>query len=288
MAERCEHRVSAGSHPADRSEAVSRLMSVAHSLDPTGIARSPELAPTRQGFRGRRLPLTPNLFLASLPPASLQSLLPHLRRVTLPRGRHVMEPDQSIRAVYFPETGVLSQAVRLNDGSVVEVNLVGYEGMAGLAVYLGTDTSPLEVVTLISGSFLKMAAGAFAARVAVDRELLDRLHLYTQVVLSVRACSVACYRLHPVQARLARWLLKTHDRVSGDTFQLTQESLALMLGVARPSVTVNALALQRAGLIQYQRGQIRILDRPGLEAATCECYWIVRREFDRLMGGAAG
>lgn len=263
-------------------------MSVANPFDPAAIARFPETPQTRRAFRSRPAGPISSMFLASLPPVSLQALLPHLKRVTLPRGRTVIEPDQPIRTVYFPETGVFSQVIRLNDGSAVEVNLVGREGMAGLAVYLGAVSSPLEVATLIPGSFLSIPAEEFTAQVALDQALLARLHVYTQALLSVRACSVACYRLHPVEARLARWLLKTHDRVAGDTFQLTQESLALMLGVARPSVTVNALTLEHAGFIEYRRGHIRIVDRPGLETTTCECYWIVRREFDRLLGWITG
>ena len=263
-------------------------MNAVHLFDSTAAEASIEIPQTGQGFRSRPAGPTSSLFLASLPQVSLQALFPHLKRVTLPRGLTVMEPDKPIHTVYFPETGVFSQVIRLSDGSAVEVNLVGREGMAGLAVYLGAASSPLEVSTLIPGRFLSIPAGEFAARVALDQALLQRLHMYTQAVLSVRACSVACYRLHPVEARLARWLLKMHDRVTGDTFLLTQESLALMLGVARPSVTVNALTLQHAGFIQYQRGHIRILDRPGLEAAACECYWIVRREFDRLLGGTIG
>lgn len=263
-------------------------MSVVHTRGRLAGETLSEVASEGQDFRGGRTDRSANLLLASLPPASLHALLPHLKRVTLARGRTVMEPDQPIHTVYFPETGVFSQVIRLNDGSAVEVNLVGREGMAGLAVYLGAVSSPLEVATLIPGRFLSIPAEEFIAQVTLNRALLERLHVYTQTVLSVRACSVACYRLHPVEARLARWLLKTHDRVTGDTFQLTQESLALMLGVARPSVTVHALALQRAGLIDYRRGHIRILDRPGLEVASCECYWIVRREFDRLLGGTTG
>jgi CRP-like cAMP-binding protein len=236
----------------------------------------------RHGRVVPELSLTRNLFLAGLPPASLQALGPHLERVTLPVRHVLIEPDETIRTVWFPETGVLSLVAELRDGSAVEVNPVGYEGMVGWVVYLGAASLPFQVVTLISGSFLRMSAKAFVAQVAVDHALLDRLHLYTQVLLNVRAYSVACNRLHSVEARLARWLLKTHDRVTGDTLPLTQESLALMLGVARPSVTVSALALERAGLIAYRRGRIRIVDRPGLEAAACECYLNVRREFDRL------
>ena len=229
-----------------------------------------------------------NLLLAGLPPASRRSLQPHLERVSLPSRRVVMEPGEPITDVYFPETGVLSQSVRLADGSAVEVNLVGHEGMAGLAVYLGAGSAPLEVTSLVPGTHLRMRAATLVELSREDRAFLDRLHLYTQVVLSVRACSVGCDRLHPVQARLARWLLKAHDRARVDEFPLTHDVLALMLGVARPSVSVNARALQRVGLIDYRRGHVRILDRTGLERLACECYWTVRQEFGRLLGGSTG
>ncbi len=133
-----------------------------------------------------------------------------------------------------------------------------------------------------------MEAGAFADAVQRDNALRDRTYRYIQAVLSVRALSVGCDRVHPVRPRLARWLLKTHDRVGVDQFRLTQDVIALMLGVARPSVTVNALSLERQGLIEYRRGRIRIVDRSGLEAVACECYAAVRNEFERLLGWRVG
>jgi CRP-like cAMP-binding protein len=244
-------------------------------------------APGGTGTVAQGLSLTRNRFFAGLPSASRQALWPQVSRVTLRSRRVLIEPDELIRTVYFPETAVLSVMAVLSDGSTVQVNPVGCEGMAGWVVYLGAVSLPFEVVTLIPGTVLRMPAEALVARVARDGALLDRLHLYTQVLLTVRAQSEACNRLHPVEARLARRLLETHDRVSGDAFPLTQESLALMLGVARPSVTVAALALQRAGLIEYRRGHVRVLDRPGLESAACECYGIVRREFDRMASATA-
>ncbi len=229
-----------------------------------------------------------NALLAGLPPPSFDRLQPWLQRVTLRSGQVVAETHQPSPHVFFPETGVLSQVVRLSDGSTVEVNLVGYEGFASLSAYLGDAQAPLDTLVLIAGSFLRMPSETFREIAAADAALLDRLHLYTQAVLSVRACSVGCEARHHVQARLARWLLKAHDRAAADEFLLTQDVLAMMLGVSRPSVTVNALALQEAGLIQYRRGHIRVLDRIGLEQAACECYRTVRAEYDRLMGDGAG
>lgn len=243
------------------------------------------LAPLpRRAIERPRPESTRNLLLAALPEQSLETLLARLVQVRLPARRVLREPGQPIRTVHFPETGVLAHTVRLASGAAVEVNLVGFEGMAGLAAFLGAESEPLEVATLIPGTFLRMPADEFTSLAARDPALVDRLHRYAQAILSTRACSVGCDRLHPVPARLARWLLKTHDRVLTDEFRLTQETMALMLGVARPTLTAAVLAIERDGLIEHRRGRIRIVDRSGLESLACECYWAVRDEFDRLIG----
>ena len=229
-----------------------------------------------------------NLLLRGLPAASLDAMRSYLDVVTLGAGRVVVSPDEAIESVYFPLTGLFAETVRLSDGSAVEVNLVGREGLSGIAVALGAGSVPIETITVVPGAFLRAPAGALREQVRVDRALADRLQRYAQTLLNVRAYSAACDRLHPIQARLARWLLKAHDRLGADEFPLTQDDLALMLGVARPSVTVNAIALQQAGLIEYRRGRIRILDRDGLEATTCECYRAIAREFERLLGWSIG
>lgn len=249
-------------------------------LDDVGPAPGPRL------LRGPSLER--NLLLAGLPDRASGTLWPRLQRVWLPARQVLLEPDRPIRSVYFPLTGVLAETVRMADGATVEVNLVGREGVAGLAALLGGERAPIEVATLVPGVFLRLPVDAATDALAHDEPLLDRLHLYTQAVLNVRAYSVGCDRLHSIHARLARWLLKTHDRVDGDEFDLTHDLLALMLGVARPSVTVNAIAMQRDGLIEYRRGHVRVVNRPGLERAACECYWGVRAEFERLLGWPAG
>ncbi len=261
------------------------------------VARLPELptdtrhigmADTYGRVRGYPVGAVRNLLLTALPPASLEMLSAHAQQVTLPRGWVVARADRPIEAVFFPETGVFAEIVHLADGTAVEVNLAGYEGMTGLAVHLGSRQSPLEVSTVVAGRFLRVAADVFVGLAEHDRWLTARLQLYAQAVLTVRACSIGCDRLHPLHARLARWLLKLHDRVSGDELPVTHDVLALMLGATRPSVTMGALALQHAGFIDYHRGRIRMLNRPGLESVTCECYWTVRRELDRLLNGAGG
>ena len=263
-------------------------MSVARLLGMPAGAGHIGTADTYGRVRGYPVDAVRNLLLTALPPASLEMVFSHAKQVMLPRGWVVARADQPIEAVFFPETGVFAEVVHLGDGTAVEVNLAGYEGMTGLAVYLGSRQSPLEVSTVVAGRFLCVPADVFVGLAGGDRWLTARLQIYTQAVLTVRACSIGCDRLHPLHARLARWLLKLHDRVSGDELPVTHDVLALMLGATRPSVTMGALALQRAGLIDYHRGRILMVNRPGLESAACECYWTVRRELDRLLNRTGG
>ncbi len=223
-----------------------------------------------------------SLFLADLPFAEIDRIRPHLQRVELRLHETVIEPDAPIQSVYLPEEGVLGQIVTLSEGTAVEVGMVGREGVAGLAAFLGASRSPDEVICQVPGTFLRMRAADFVEQAQRNPVLREHLLRYTQAVLSWRAQIVACNRRHPVEARLARWLLKTHDRVEGDSFPVTHEVLALMLGVRRPSVTPAARSLGRRGLIAYRHGTLRIVDRAGLEQAACECYSTIRREFERL------
>jgi len=195
-----------------------------------------------------------------------------------------MAPDKPIRYVYFPETGVLSEIQQMRNGSAVQVNLVGSDGMAALAVYLGGVTFPLEVICQASGTFLRMTATKFRAEVARNPPLLTVLHGYTQAVLAIRAQAIGCELFHSVEARAARWLLEMDDRVPSDEFTITHEFLALMLGVRRQTVTAVASQLCSQGWIVYRRGCIEIVDRAGVESATCECYGVIRDEFARLVG----
>ncbi len=172
----------------------------------------------------------------------------------------------------------------MEDGSTVEVVTVGNEGIVGLPVFLGTGSMPMEVFIQIDGDAVTLPAHLFrdaSSNGGALRPLLDR---YTQALLSRIAQSGACNRLHPIDQRCARWLLMSHDRVPGDDFSLTQEFLSQMLGVRRASVTTAATILQRAGYIRYRRGRIRIADREGLESASCECYRVIRSEYERLIG----
>jgi CRP-like cAMP-binding protein len=228
-----------------------------------------------------------NRLLAALriaDPAAEAQLRAGLESVELKLHAKVMGPDRPIRNVYFPETGVLSQIQQMHNGSTVEVSLVGSDGMAGLAVYLGAVTFPMEVICSAPGTFLRMPSAEFRAEVARNPPLLNVLHGYTQAVLEIRAQSMGCDRFHSVEARAARWLLEMDDRVPQDTFTMTHEFLALILGVRRQTVSVVVSQLSQQGWLVYRRGVVEIIDRVGLEDASCECYQVIRDEFARLVG----
>ncbi|MBD2535332.1 Crp/Fnr family transcriptional regulator [Nostoc flagelliforme FACHB-838] len=191
--------------------------------------------------------------------------------------------NQPIEYVYFLNYGIASMLTVLTDGSAIEVATVGNEGMVGLPVFLGADRIPGECFIQVPGYGLRMRVDAFKTHVTASSRLHDLLQRYTQGLFNQIAQSAACNRLHSMEERLCRWLLMTADRVETGTFPITQEFLSKMLGVNRSSVSLSASVLQRAGLIKYVRGQMTILDRLGLEATTCECYQVVKAEFERLL-----
>ena len=198
-------------------------------------------------------------------------------------GQVIARSGEPFRHVYFPETAVFSIISRMDDGAV-EVGTVGNEGMAGVAVFLDTDACVNETVAQIPGTAGRIESARFRDGTATRPELRRLLHRYTEAYLTQVAQTAACNRLHGIEARCARWLLMTHDRVGeAERFPLTQEYLAIMLGVRRSGVSLAAGALRDAGLIQYSRGAIRVVDRAGLERSACACYGIVRRHFDRLL-----
>jgi CRP-like cAMP-binding protein len=217
-------------------------------------------------------------------PAAEAQLRAGLEPVELKLHAKVMRPDRPISHVYFPETGVLSLTHQMHNGATVEVSLVGSDGMAGLAVYLGGATFPAEATCSAPGTFLRMRSAEFRAEVARNPPLLKVLHGYTLAVLEIGAQSMGCDRFHSVEARAARWLLEMDDRVAQDEFIMTQEFLAFVLGVRRQAVSVVLLRFSRQGWVVNQRGLIEIIDRVGLERGACECYEVIREEFARLVG----
>lgn len=224
-----------------------------------------------------------NRIIAALPPAALERLLPDLDARPLKLRQVLQSRGTPVSHVVFPLLGVASMISMGETGDSVEVATVGCEGMVGLPLFLGGKQAAVEVFMQVAGEGLFMAANKFTAHVQREPDLTRALLLYTQALLTQVAQCSACNCYHPIEARCARWLLQTHDRVKGDEFPLTHDFLGLMLGVRRASVSETAQALQEAGLIRYHRGVITVLNRKGLEAAACECYGLITDEFARLL-----
>jgi CRP-like cAMP-binding protein len=229
-----------------------------------------------------------NRLLAALPPDDLAQLWPRLEAVELPFRQVLHAPGKPIDAVYFPETGYSSMLAYLEDGDAAEVGMIGREGMVGLPVLLGADHDDIEAMVQSPGTALRMDAQAF-------REELERIPAFRTLLLRYAlvhhgqvARTAACNGRHHIDQRLARWLLMAHDRAEGNEFPMTHEFLSMMLGVRRAGITVSASQLSKPGFIRYQRGRIEVTDRPGLESVACECYGIVRRDQDRLLGSPTG
>ncbi|MCC5622796.1 Crp/Fnr family transcriptional regulator [Nostoc sp. CHAB 5715] len=226
-----------------------------------------------------------NQLLAALPSEEYSRLVAYMEVIPLEFKQELYLPNQPIEYVYFVNYGVASMLTVMTDGSAIEVATVGNEGMVGLPVFLGADRVPGECFMQVPGSGFRMRVDAFKTHVTADSPLYNLLQRYTQALFNQIAQSAACNRLHSTEQRMCRWLLMTADRVETDTFSLTQDFLSIMLGVNRSTVSLSASILQKAGLINYTRGQITILDRSGLEDITCECYQIVKGEFNRLLNG---
>jgi CRP-like cAMP-binding protein len=225
-----------------------------------------------------------NRLLAALPRDEYLRLLPHLQRVSLAQRQSLYAAQTSIPYVWFIERGVVAVVRGTQQGALIEIAMIGHEGMVGLPVFLGTGGMLSQALVQIPVTGLRMPATVFRREVRADSPLHDLLHRYTRAYINQVVQGMVCNRLHSIAQRSARWLLLTHDRVDADQFPLTQQFLAQMLGVRRASVGTVASTLQKAGLIRYSRGVITILDRPGLEAAACECYRIIEAEYERLLG----
>ena len=225
-----------------------------------------------------------NRLLAALPGDAYERLLPELEIIELRLRDTLYEANQPIRHVHFPLAGVVSMVATLQDGGTVEVGTIGQEGMVGLPAFLGAETAPLTTFAQVPGAAARMRVETLRAEIGASGPLVAVLHRYAQAFFTQLSQSVACNRLHSLPERLARWMLMTQDR-AGDEFAITHEFMGQMLGVHRPAVTGALLELQRAGALDYGRGQMRVLDRAVLEDAACECYGVVRSEYDRLIGG---
>ncbi|GAC1309789.1 MAG: Crp/Fnr family transcriptional regulator [Vulcanimicrobiaceae bacterium] len=216
-----------------------------------------------------------NLFLDSLDAGSFAKFDSYLEHVVLPLGTPIASAGEPSEYAVFPTSAIVSAVTTMSDGLGVEVLLVGREGFYGLHFALAENVSRNEAMIQIAGAVFRMRAGDFRRLVEADASVLRRTLRYAQATLDTVAQFSACNRLHPTSERCARWLLMAHDRVPGDEVALTHEYLALMLGVRRPGVSIAAATMEEAGFIRYRRGLIEIVDRVGLEAASCECYGAV-------------
>jgi CRP-like cAMP-binding protein len=223
-----------------------------------------------------------NAILAALPDAEFAPLRDLLEMVEPRMRQQVSEPGQPISDVYFPLASVFSMVGTTDGRAQVEVATIGFEGMAGLPVFLGAAASPHATFCQIPGPAARLSAGGLRASLNQDGALHAMLSRFTQATMVQIAQNVVCNNTHDTRQRACRWLLTTHDRIGRDEFLLTQEFLAQMLGVHRPTVSQVASQLQSDGLIRYSRGVITILGRHGLEQAACQCYAIVRAEFDAM------
>ena len=234
---------------------------------------------------GTKQDRTGNRLLDVLPTAEQTELLRGLRVVALPIKRVLFEPEQAINAVHFPLDGVVSLVTPLEAGAIVEVATVGNEGVVGVPLVSGGSLA-VRAISQVPGKALRMDAAAFLAHL----EQVDRFRYvvesYTQALFGQISQAAACNRLHSNEERLSRWLLMSHDRVGTDTFPITHEFLAQMLGARRATVTLSAGLLQAAGIIRYHRGRVTILDRAQLEAVSCECYSVIKSALERALASA--
>jgi CRP-like cAMP-binding protein len=225
-----------------------------------------------------------NRLLAALPRDDYDRLGPHLEKVSLPLKEILYESNGPIPHVFFPLNGVVSLVIIMEGDFTLEVGTIGNEGMVGTPVFLGSESSPTRAISQVPGEALRMETKVFQEEMKRGGPLNGLVQRYTQAMINQISQSTVCNHRHSVEKRMCRWLLMSHDRVGTDEFPLTQEFLSQMLGVRRPTVSAVAGILQKAGLLTYHRGRMIILDRKGLEAASCECYQVVREELDRLLG----
>ena len=226
-----------------------------------------------------------NLVLEAVPEAERRRLAPFLETVTLDLKDVMIEAGEPIRYVYFPDGAVASSIYAMRDGSSVETAITGFEGVVGVHVWLRQSVAVTRTFVQVPGSCQRMRSDIFLAEVVDAKSPLhDRIGEYVSAYLSLTAITAACNRIHRIEERLCRWLKMVHNRVEGDSFPVRHEFLAYMLGVHRPSVSIAAAMLRKAGLIRYDYGHLTVLDAKGLEAGACECYTAMELEFERRYG----
>ncbi|HKQ05085.1 MAG TPA: Crp/Fnr family transcriptional regulator [Blastocatellia bacterium] len=224
-----------------------------------------------------------NLILMSLPTSEFDRLFPNLKLVNLTQSRVIYHPGESIREVYFPNTGMVSVLSTTSEAETIEIAMVGNEGMVGMPIFWGSETTPYRMTVQIAGAAYVMSAALLKEELKHQTALRDLLLRHTYTLIKQIAQSAICNRFHTIEQRLCRWLLTTHDRTKANGFNLTQVALSQMLGSARQRLNGAVHSLQKKELIRYMRGQILILDRSGLEMASCECYGVVKRGFEKTV-----
>lgn len=227
--------------------------------------------------------LQKNHLLAVLPNDSIVRWLPDMEPVDMPLGQVLYESGVALRYVYFPTTSIVSLLFVLEDGSSTEIAVVGNEGLVGIALFMGGGSTPSRAVVQSAGKGYRLKADVMKVEFERSGPAMHLLLRYTQALITQMAQTAVCNRHHSLDQQLCRWLLLSMDRLDTNELVMTQELIANMLGVRREGVTEAALKLQRAGLIQYARGRISVLDRAGLERRACECYGVVKEEYDRLL-----
>jgi len=225
-----------------------------------------------------------NRLLAALPAEEYQRLLPQMQPVTFALGQVVYEFGGQLEFVYFPTSSIVSLLYTMENGTSAEMGLTGNDGVVGIALFMGGGTMPNRAVVQSAGGALRMSSSVLHTEFVRGGEFQRLLLRYTQALITQISQTAVCNRLHSVEQQLCRWLLLSHDRINTDELIMTQELIADMLGVRREGVTLAAGRLQDGGAIKYVRGRIKIIDRQKLEDTVCECYQVVKTEFDRLLG----
>jgi CRP-like cAMP-binding protein len=224
-----------------------------------------------------------NDLLAALPEPEWQRWLPELESIDMPLGQVLYESGTTLSHVYFPTSSIVSLLYVMEDGASAEIAVVGNEGIVGISLFMGGGSTPSRAVVQSAGRGLRLKAQMMKDEFNKNGPVLHLLLRYTQALITQMSQTAVCNRHHSLDQQLCRWLLLSLDRLQGDELVMTQELIANMLGVRRGGVTEAALQLQEAGLIRYARGHITVLDRAGLERRTCECYAVVKKEYDRLL-----
>jgi CRP-like cAMP-binding protein len=250
-----------------------------------GVGKSASLALQERATTADRARQSPhhNHLLHALPAADFTRIAPHLELIPMGLGDVLYESGARLRHVYFPTTSIVSLLYVMEDGASAEIAIVGNEGMLGISLFMGGETTPSRAVVQSAGYGFRLKAQLLKDEFGRFGPMMQLLLRYTQALITQMAQTAVCNRHHSVDQQLCRWLLLSLDRLSSNELSMTQELIANMLGVRREGVTEAAGKLQDAGLIRYQRGKITVLDRPAVEARTCECYQVVKAEFDRLL-----